>query len=173
MSTTVLQSLRNNMPTPPIGFVGSISDIRRLVGEMRPGAVTPTPGVAMMSLIDLLKRLEATQFRSYESVSEAAVMLAYMAFMTSKTWTAELHEGRVDKLVETILDAKNADYGHAYAKYGVDGIIVRVWDKILRWINLQDKTAKTESLEDTSVDMAGYFFLMYAYAEGKMQERKP
>ena len=54
---------------------------------------------------------------------------------------------------------KNQDYGDAFAKYGVVGVLVRMGDKISR---LQSVTAKqitlvdTESLRDTLIDLHNY-----------------
>ena len=54
---------------------------------------------------------------------------------------------------------KNADYGDAFANYGVIGVLVRMGDKICR---LQSITAKnislvnTESLRDTLIDLHNY-----------------
>jgi len=54
---------------------------------------------------------------------------------------------------------KNADYGDAFANYGVIGILVRMGDKISR---LQSITSKhislinNESLRDTLIDLHNY-----------------
>lgn len=61
---------------------------------------------------------------------------------------------------ETVL-AKNHDYGSAYQRHGVAGILVRLSDKALRLENLQGHAALVvdESARDTLLDIAGYALL--------------
>lgn len=54
---------------------------------------------------------------------------------------------------------KQRDYGHNnISKYGRQGLIIRVHDKIARLENLSSKqtTAENEPIEDTLLDIAGY-----------------
>tara|TARA_B110000444_G_scaffold165547_1_gene154714 strand:+ start:220 stop:579 length:360 start_codon:yes stop_codon:yes gene_type:complete len=54
---------------------------------------------------------------------------------------------------------KNADYGDAFAKYGVVGILVRMGDKIARLQSISTKSVSlvnTESLRDTLIDLHNY-----------------
>ncbi len=56
---------------------------------------------------------------------------------------------------------KNADYGDAFAEYGVLGVIVRIGDKIFRLKTLTDKAnknkqVKDESIKDTLEDLFNY-----------------
>ena len=56
---------------------------------------------------------------------------------------------------------KNADYGDAFAEYGVLGVIVRIGDKIFRLKTLTDNNVKTalvkdESINDTLEDLFNY-----------------
>ncbi len=63
-----------------------------------------------------------------------------------------------EHLLETLV-RKQTDYGHLnIAKYGRQGLIIRVHDKIARLENLVTKTgaAKNEPIEDTLLDIAGY-----------------
>jgi hypothetical protein len=64
------------------------------------------------------------------------------------------------RVVQTVL-SKNKDYGDAYKKKGIPGILVRLSDKATRVENLQGKEALvvSESVEDTLVDIAGYALL--------------
>ena len=54
---------------------------------------------------------------------------------------------------------KNADYGDAFANYGVIGILVRMGDKINRLQSITSKKVSlinTESLRDTLIDLHNY-----------------
>jgi len=54
---------------------------------------------------------------------------------------------------------KNADYGDAFANYGVIGILVRMGDKINRLQSITSKQVtliNTESLRDTLIDLHNY-----------------
>jgi hypothetical protein len=59
----------------------------------------------------------------------------------------------------SLFTKKNQDYGDAFAKYGVVGVLVRMGDKISR---IQSVTAKqvtlvnSESLRDTLIDLHNY-----------------
>ena len=54
---------------------------------------------------------------------------------------------------------KNADYGDAFAKHGLIGVLVRIEDKIQRALSIS-KTSITlvedESLKDTLLDLHNY-----------------
>ena len=54
---------------------------------------------------------------------------------------------------------KNQDYGDAFAKYGVVGVLVRMGDKIARLQSISTKSVSlvdTESLRDTLIDLHNY-----------------
>ena len=54
---------------------------------------------------------------------------------------------------------KNADYGDAFAKYGVIGVLMRIEDKIQRALSIsksQIKLVEDERLEDTLLDLHNY-----------------
>ena len=54
---------------------------------------------------------------------------------------------------------KNQDYGDAFAKYGVIGVLVRMGDKIARLQSISTKSVSlvdTESLRDTLIDLHNY-----------------
>lgn len=54
---------------------------------------------------------------------------------------------------------KNADYGDAFAKYGIVGILVRIQDKIQRCLSLTKRSIQLvddESLYDTLIDLHNY-----------------
>jgi len=54
---------------------------------------------------------------------------------------------------------KNGDYGDAFATYGPTGVIMRMQDKLQRYISI-NKTSinlvETESLRDTLIDLHNY-----------------
>lgn len=54
---------------------------------------------------------------------------------------------------------KNADYGDAFADYGVPGVLVRMGDKIRRFVSISNNgitLINTESLRDTLIDLHNY-----------------
>ena len=70
--------------------------------------------------------------------------------------------------VVLLLLEKNADYGDAWQKHGVAGVLVRISDKSLRLKNLvgQEALVVDEKVEDTLMDIAGYALL------GLLKERQ-
>jgi len=64
--------------------------------------------------------------------------------------------------IALLLDRKRADYGtENIKKFGSQGVLVRVSDKVERLINLSRKDGQVnfESVEDTWKDIAGYAIL--------------
>jgi hypothetical protein len=54
---------------------------------------------------------------------------------------------------------KNADYGDAFADYGVVGVIVRMGDKVRRYTSITESgvvLVDNEKLRDTLVDLSNY-----------------
>lgn len=54
---------------------------------------------------------------------------------------------------------KNADYGDAFAKFGVVGVLVRIEDKINRALSISNThvtLVNDEKLEDTLLDLHNY-----------------
>jgi hypothetical protein len=54
---------------------------------------------------------------------------------------------------------KNTDYGNAYKKYGIIGILMRIEDKIQRSMNITKNgihLVSDESLKDTLLDLHNY-----------------
>jgi hypothetical protein len=71
-------------------------------------------------------------------------------------------EKQLQKVHSEALDLfkkKNADYGDAFAKYGTTGVIMRMGDKIERFVSIS-KTGinliETEGLRDTLIDLHNY-----------------
>jgi hypothetical protein len=55
---------------------------------------------------------------------------------------------------------KNADYGDAFAEYGTIGILMRIGDKLKRYISITNNGVnliKDEGLKDTLIDLHNYF----------------
>ncbi len=86
----------------------------------------------------------------------------------------------IEQMYQVHLD-KNADYSAAnILGTGEIGIIVRMWDKMARLLNLlgfdievkftgyrAPQEAKNESIDDTFMDMAVYSIIGLLYREGK------
>jgi len=54
---------------------------------------------------------------------------------------------------------KNADYGDAFAKYGMIGVLMRIEDKIQRSLSITNKGVNLvddERLRDTLIDLHNY-----------------
>ena len=54
---------------------------------------------------------------------------------------------------------KNADYGDAFAQYGVIGVLMRIEDKIKRSMNISKngiQLVNDESIRDTLIDLHNY-----------------
>jgi hypothetical protein len=54
---------------------------------------------------------------------------------------------------------KNADYGDAFAKYGLIGVLMRIEDKIQRALSISKKgvvLVSDEGLQDTLLDLHNY-----------------
>ena len=75
------------------------------------------------------------------------------------------HPDRVQQLkalqkeMLALFTKKNADYGDAFAQFGLVGVLVRMEDKIKRSISIGQRgihLVETETLRDTLVDLANY-----------------
>jgi len=65
----------------------------------------------------------------------------------------------IQKQALELFKKKNADYGDAFAEFGLIGVLTRLGDKIKRAINIQQKSitlVDEESLEDTLLDLHNY-----------------
>ena len=54
---------------------------------------------------------------------------------------------------------KNADYGDAFAKYGIIGVLIRIQDKIQRALSITSNNinlVEDESISDTMIDLHNY-----------------
>lgn len=71
------------------------------------------------------------------------------------------------KLVQTeameLFKRKNTDYGDAFAKFGPVGVLIRLEDKIQRYISINNKgitMVDDESMRDTLIDLHNYSAMM-------------
>ena len=58
----------------------------------------------------------------------------------------------------SLFERKNADYGDAFANFGVIGVLIRLNDKIQRCLNISKNNVHLidESMRDTLLDMHNY-----------------
>lgn len=69
-----------------------------------------------------------------------------------------MHDISEEQIV-ALLARKQSDYGpRNIMKFGIDGLKVRLWDKVARLTNLRatGRVAENESYEDTLLDIIGY-----------------
>ena len=57
-----------------------------------------------------------------------------------------------------LFERKNADYGDAFANYGVIGVLIRLNDKLQRCLSISRNNVRMvdESMRDTLMDMHNY-----------------
>jgi hypothetical protein len=76
----------------------------------------------------------------------------------------------IQKNALELFEKKNADYGDAFAKYGLIGVLMRIEDKIQRCLSITKngiELVNDEGLEDTLLDLHNYS------AMGLMLKEKP
>jgi hypothetical protein len=82
----------------------------------------------------------------------------------------------VDSVQETLV-RKQRDYGHEnIRRFGLQGLLVRIHDKVARLENLVSNggTPNNESIEDTLLDIVGYSAIGIMWAKGDfLLELKP
>lgn len=67
-----------------------------------------------------------------------------------------------------VFKKKNADYGDAFAKYGLIGVLVRIEDKIQRAVTISKNKVTLvddETLKDTLLDLHNYAAMALILAE--------
>jgi hypothetical protein len=80
---------------------------------------------------------------------------------------------RVQDSALKIFKKKNADYGDAFAKYGLVGVLVRIEDKIQRAMTVSKNKitlVSNESLKDTLLDLHNYAAMALILAEENKME---
>ena len=66
---------------------------------------------------------------------------------------------KVQKEALDLFVKKNADYGDAFAKYGVIGVLMRIEDKLQRSLSITKNgvnLVKDERIRDTLIDLHNY-----------------
>ena len=75
------------------------------------------------------------------------------------------YPSRVEQMMEIQKEAielfrkKNADYGDAFANYGATGVIMRMGDKMQRFVSITNSGVNlvdSEGLQDTLIDLHNY-----------------
>jgi hypothetical protein len=123
--------------------------------------------------------LGAPQFWHSDTVEQFLEFAQTMAFYSAMLILCE--EGRLPEApsyletcvreeirkIATVLTSKTRDYGQAFLRHGVVGLLYRVWDKIARYATLsaENRPAKWESRKDTVMDMLGYSVLIWSILE--------
>ena len=84
---------------------------------------------------------------------------------------------RVQERGLELFKRKNEDYGDAFAKYGVIGVLMRIEDKIQRSLSITKKgvnLVKDEGIQDTLLDLHNYaaMALMLLDEEGTDEKNK-
>ena len=65
----------------------------------------------------------------------------------------------IQKEALELFKKKNADYGDAFAKYGIIGVLMRIEDKIQRSLSITKNgvnLVKDENIRDTLLDLHNY-----------------
>jgi hypothetical protein len=65
----------------------------------------------------------------------------------------------IQKMGLELFERKNKDYGDAFAKFGLVGVLVRIEDKIQRAISISNSgitLVEDEGLKDTMLDLHNY-----------------
>lgn len=66
---------------------------------------------------------------------------------------------QIQEAARALFAKKNADYGDAFAKFGLIGVLVRLEDKIQRALSIETRKivlVNDESLQDTLLDLHNY-----------------
>lgn len=78
----------------------------------------------------------------------------------------------MSRLAEHHFKPKNTDYGDAFERFGVSGILIRMDDKVLRIKSLMSNKAKvtSESMADTIVDFTVYAMMALMLAKRQIDQ---
>ena len=108
------------------------------------------------------ERLSSTYFHDTSEESKERVHQLWMEIGAKALKWGQSNNIRIssDELISTLI-RKQRDYGHQnIAKYGRQGLIIRVHDKLARLENLTKSgtiaSAQNEPVSDTILDIAGY-----------------
>ena len=127
---------------------------------------------AMLSAYAFLEDKVTGDDAGYEKLLSAAASLVYASatLVACGKKSANSVEAfdiqREIKSIVTTLAAKSSDYGQSWRRHGLNGLCVRLYDKIARYINLVSVPAtdvKNEPVADTAKDMLGYSVITFAF----------
>tara|TARA_E500000178_G_scaffold334286_1_gene370032 strand:+ start:310 stop:627 length:318 start_codon:yes stop_codon:yes gene_type:complete len=105
-----------------------------------------------------------------------------MDFTTTPDFENVNKKNRVEQMSQVqnegleLFKNKNADYGDAFANYGVVGVLVRMGDKIARLQSITTKSVSlvnTESLRDTLIDLHNYSAMAIMLLDEDKQNKTP
>ncbi len=94
--------------------------------------------------------------------------------MSENTKRVEQMEKIQNRCLE-LFKKKNKDYGDAFAKFGVIGVLTRIEDKILRSMNITNNginLVDNESLRDTLMDLHNYAAMAVMLMDEMNEEEK-
>ena len=77
---------------------------------------------------------------------------------------------KIQKTALDLFEKKNADYGDAFATFGVIGVLMRIEDKIQRALNItttQIHLVEDENIKDTLLDLHNYAAMALILLEEK------
>ena len=80
-----------------------------------------------------------------------------MSSVNNTTRVEQLSKIQQEALV--LFTKKNADYGDAFAKYGVIGVLMRIEDKLQRYMSITNSgvnLVNDEGIRDTLIDLHNY-----------------
>jgi hypothetical protein len=81
----------------------------------------------------------------------------------------------VQKEALALFERKNADYGDAFAKYGTVGVLMRMEDKLQRFLNISKtdvRLVENEGVRDTLLDLHNYAAMALMLLDEK-DEKEP
>ena len=76
----------------------------------------------------------------------------------------------IQKTALDLFEKKKADYGDAFAKFGVIGVLMRIEDKLQRALNIsatQINLVEDENIKDTLLDLHNYAAMALILLEEK------
>ena len=99
-------------------------------------------------------------YDSHSTWNDPVALYDQQRFADLAVWAKDLLHGSGWNAINlhTLLVRKQKDYGHEnIERFGLDGVKVRLWDKVARFENLKgQETASNESTDDTLCDIIGY-----------------
>lgn len=85
--------------------------------------------------------------------------VAYFVNSTSEKTTRVEQLEKIQLEAKELFRKKNADYGDAFSTYGPVGVIMRIQDKLNRYVSITKSSIQLvndESIRDTLIDLHNY-----------------